>query len=404
MGYKVVCPNCHKINDSDSEICDFCGHSLGYNNIMHNEAESNYDYNYKKHSYRFLFIIILAFLTAAFSIVGFLLARESTRTFILSCFVSQKITGVRDKTIYINQNDKYSLPSEVTAKQNYGENKSVSIKWQPDDIDTSTPGTKTAFGKVDGYNSKVKYTITVLPDKVMHSFEDCTVEGSIVDFDVKVDKEIKWIMIEVMIGNGDFDMFTFKAEDGLTRFRLYLPFGPGNYTLSISINKNGVREGGYDSLKSINVSNIDKRNMNYLMPESDIQSDSPEIIKLADDITKNCYSDTEKALAIHDWVAEHIAYDTIQLKYPNHHEYTALETYKGRKAASNGYANLTAALNRAADIRTKIAYGDEKGDSAWDEVYIDGKWITEDTFRDAGYVDKKSQKFIFRLTHLYFNP
>ena len=41
---------------------------------------------------------------------------------------------------------------------------------------------------------------------------------------------------------------------------------------------------------------------------------------------------------------------------------------------------------------------------AWNETYIDGKWIIQDTTWDAGGVDISTNKFQFELTHKYFNP
>ena len=96
------------------------------------------------------------------------------------------------------------------------------------------------------------------------------------------------------------------------------------------------------------------------------------------------------------------------------HEYSALETVSGKKAVCNGYANLTAALNRAIGIRCKIIVGTAKNNildktskvsnHAWNETYINGKWIIQDTTWDAGGLDSLIKKFNFRLSHKYFNP
>ena len=93
----------------------------------------------------------------------------------------------------------------------------------------------------------------------------------------------------------------------------------------------------------------------------------------------------EKTKAIHDWVAKNIAYDVAQLDSKQPREYSAVETLHNKSAVCNGYANLTAALNRAIGIKAQVAYGTvthedgTKVEHAWNETFIDGSWISQDT-------------------------
>ncbi|WP_405083575.1 transglutaminase domain-containing protein [Paenibacillus psychroresistens] len=61
------------------------------------------------------------------------------------------------------------------------------------------------------------------------------------------------------------------------------------------------------------------------------------------------------------------------------HHYSALETLRNRKAICNGYAKLTAALNRAVGIRTKIIGGTgislAKGESFANVTETNHNWI-----------------------------
>ncbi|MEX1030769.1 MAG: transglutaminase domain-containing protein [Paenibacillaceae bacterium] len=67
----------------------------------------------------------------------------------------------------------------------------------------------------------------------------------------------------------------------------------------------------------------------------------------------------------------------------------------------DGYARLNIALHRAVGIKAKLIIGSaidiESGQSwtdellkvpnhAWNEVFIDGRWITHDPTWDAGYI------------------
>ena len=150
--------------------------------------------------------------------------------------------------------------------------------------------------------------------------------------------------------------------------------------------------------------------LEYLLPSDYIESDSEEIINLAKKITEGLSDDIEKSKAIHDWIAKNIAYDTGYINKPAKN-FSALETLKLKKTLCNGYAKLNAALHRAIGIPTRVIagtvyYSDKNeykgGFHAWNEIYINGKWINVDVTRDAGYVNSKN-KFIFSYQDKYFN-
>lgn len=151
--------------------------------------------------------------------------------------------------------------------------------------------------------------------------------------------------------------------------------------------------------------------MQFLLPDQNIESDSSKIIELASSLVLGLKTDREKTLAIHDFVASNIAYDTDEYYSKKVVEKSALETLDGGKAVCSGYANLTAALNRAVGIKTKIiegtAWNSNSSNSeghAWNETFIDGKWLIQDTTWDAGGVNSKTKQFVFSLSHKYFDP
>jgi transglutaminase-like putative cysteine protease len=84
----------------------------------------------------------------------------------------------------------------------------------------------------------------------------------------------------------------------------------------------------------------------------------------------------------------------------------ALSVLSSRVTVCQGYSNLYAALMRAAGIRAKIVSGrlynkgvpsdqspeqicnapyDPETNHAWNEVYVDNRWMTVDVTSDAGY-------------------
>ncbi len=126
------------------------------------------------------------------------------------------------------------------------------------------------------------------------------------------------------------------------------------------------------------------------------------IRQLSADITKDCRTDYEKILAIHDWVADYVYYDRDYLngktKTTN---LTSISVLDNRYAVCSGYSSLTKDLITAAGIPCKlivgyalgIGTGEEdwsdvnlrrlKPNHAWNEAYVDGRWVILDTTWDS---------------------
>lgn len=68
------------------------------------------------------------------------------------------------ETVY--QGVSYTLPKQVVATMNDGSFSSFTIVWNPANIDTSSAGTKTSLGTVDGYGPKVTLTVEVIERKL----------------------------------------------------------------------------------------------------------------------------------------------------------------------------------------------------------------------------------------------
>jgi len=137
---------------------------------------------------------------------------------------------------------------------------------------------------------------------------------------------------------------------------------------------------------------------NLRLPSERIQSDDPEIVALAETITKDINNDLQKAKAIHLWVAGNIFYDrdlynykvfdidAIKYRYERGYSTYVLQNKRG---VCDGYASLTVALLRAAGIPAKYipGYGYNNRSSieghAWTEAYVDNKWINMDTTWDS---------------------
>jgi len=127
----------------------------------------------------------------------------------------------------------------------------------------------------------------------------------------------------------------------------------------------------------------------YLAPSTDAQVNNPQIIALANSITKNCKSDDyyNKAALIYNWVQVNVDYDTsgntsaigvLSQKSPD----------GNYKAYCVGFSNLMASLCRAVGVPVRynsIFYFDVDqypfqghGSHVYTEVYVRGSWLYAD--------------------------
>lgn len=125
-----------------------------------------------------------------------------------------------------------------------------------------------------------------------------------------------------------------------------------------------------------------------------------EIDSKAVEITKDAYSDREKAKRIYTWVGANIKYDNEKAEiilsknssstgFP---ESGAICAYNTKSGICFDKACLYVAMARAAGLKVKLISGEaydgkEYVGHAWNEVYLDDedKWINVDTtFYDAG--------------------
>jgi putative cell wall-binding protein/transglutaminase-like putative cysteine protease len=143
----------------------------------------------------------------------------------------------------------------------------------------------------------------------------------------------------------------------------------------------------------------------YLQPSNGMQSDAPEIKALAQSIASGTGSNYEKVVAVHDWVAANIYYDyDAYLGKTEKASTDALTTLANKRSVCDGYSTLTAALLRSLGIptrhvsglavnsivsnQTRTAWNDSTdtitSNHAWNEAYIDGRWVIIDTTWDSG--------------------
>ncbi|MCA1029226.1 transglutaminase-like domain-containing protein [Cytobacillus kochii] len=194
----------------------------------------------------------------------------------------------------------------------------------------------------------------------------------------------------------------------------YLRFGPGTYDITVSvpeITKENSDTFRFYSVAKFQVDNTgeDRRD---LLPSRGVQSDHPKINSLAEELLQGVEGDREKAKAIYDYVAEHIAYDVEKYNTDDFHwDDSALKALETKKGVCQDYAYLAIALLRASDMEARFVEGNAGsgftrgalgGRHAWVEVKVDGEWLTMDPTWGSGYVENDT--FVAAFNEDYFDP
>lgn len=175
----------------------------------------------------------------------------------------------------------------------------------------------------------------------------------------------------------------------------------------------------------------------YCMPAEEIPD---EIRTEAENIVQGLSSDMDRLKAIYDWVTTNIFYNYGMMDgtYPKY--VSAWYTYYYRNSVCSGFANLTSALCNAVGIPCRVVTGFATGvevtstvsdvwsiyseylssgdlaafskemapyvNHAWNEAYIDGRWVILDTTWGCNndYYPDQGGKIYGEPTDAYFDP
>ncbi|NLP37828.1 MAG: transglutaminase domain-containing protein [Firmicutes bacterium] len=171
---------------------------------------------------------------------------------------------------------------------------------------------------------------------------------------------------------------------------------------------------GQANLKGQNLGQV------YLQPGAKIESDHPQIVTKAAEITAGKKNDLDKIKAIYDFVVDHIQYD-LNAPVRNKGALAALQSGTG---VCEEYAALFTALARAAGIpaRQVNGYADPKGTGesfnlaagqalnlrgyrhSWAEFYLEGiGWVPVDPTRDINSKEQRYFGALPRTSHIVQN-
>lgn len=171
-----------------------------------------------------------------------------------------------------------------------------------------------------------------------------------------------------------------------------LQFGNGEYTISILEHVRGNKYRQIDK-ETVKLELKDEREL-FLQPIQMVNwNEDMAAIKKAKELTRTAKGDEEKVKAIYNYITDNIKYDD-EKAYAVESGYIPYidATLKSQSGICYDYAVLTAAMLRSLDIPTKLIMGyksDIKKYHAWNQIYLNGKWVNIDTTYDSAYVRKK---------------
>lgn len=257
-------------------------------------------------------------------------------------------------------------------------------------VNISAPVSALHFGRFQNSNIQITspYINNATVDKVV------TVEGF-------TNLEELWLCLRGP--GGELSLYPVDVSNGSFTKDVWLRFGTGSYT--IWAGDNAKRFNGSIRFDVANTSSEDYR---YLKPSGYVDSESPEISEITESFIDSQMTDMQKTQAVHNWVTRNIKYDYMAYAAGKSSLNTSNTVVESKYGICRDYAFVFAALARNAGIPTKIVYGYALDNAtktldrhAWNEAYVNGKWINIDTTWDAGYI--RNNAFVSEPSFKYFN-
>lgn len=204
------------------------------------------------------------------------------------------------------------------------------------------------------------------------------------------------VLTKIMIEKNEQKYVYTKYEANETEY-FPLQMGDGEYTISVLEQLDGTK---YKVVKKEKVTaKITNNNDVYLNAIQTINwNDNMEAVKKAKELTKAAKTDQDKITAIYNYMISTIEYDYAKAKTIAPGYNPAIDdTFTSDKGICYDYAALFAGMLRSVGVPAKLVKGNTtlvKEYHAWNEVYLDEKWVTIDTTIDASLKKAKTTKKI----------
>ena len=167
---------------------------------------------------------------------------------------------------------------------------------------------------------------------------------------------------------------------------LPLQMGDGDYTVRLMKRTTGNR---YQEVarKYITIEQLDEQELFLSSVQNVAWKDSPELVKLAEELTESCETNAEKVEIVREYIMENMEYDydkarTVASGYLPDLDQVLLD----EKGICYDFASLFAGMLRSVGIPTKLVtgyVGPQRAYHAWSEVYDGDSWQRYDLTRDV---------------------
>jgi transglutaminase-like putative cysteine protease len=157
---------------------------------------------------------------------------------------------------------------------------------------------------------------------------------------------------------------------GKYSFRVWLPFGPGTYEVSVwgdryqSFTVNNTRE---EKLAAGGEGGEDGR---WLYPSGVVEADSLYVTNLLHHLCDGMDDPLDKTRAIHDYLVGNIVYDWDTYSGRRDNPQESVAVLRRGTAVCEGYSRAGAALMRAAGIPVKMVHATSRIEHGWNHVWI----------------------------------
>ncbi len=202
-----------------------------------------------------------------------------------------------------------------------------------------------------------------------------------VKYTQKSDKKIKLIIEK----DSKSVVHDIKKIDEFEDFAL--TFGNGKYVALVYRN---IKDNKYELLQEKSFTlNIEDPNTVYLRSTQEISfKEEDEPIRYIKEKTKDIEDPFEKIAKIHQYIVSHITYDREKARIiEKGYQPNINDTFRTNTGICYDYSVLFAAMARSLGIETKLVKGYANYAPttyhAWNQVLINGEWVTIDTTYDA---------------------
>ena len=196
--------------------------------------------------------------------------------------------------------------------------------------------------------------------------------------------------------------YPFKADGNRENFPLQL--GHGTYKVGLLKNVSGTKY-VYVAQKTIDLK-LEDPNVVFLNSTQNVKWDEDmEAIDFGKDLLAKLKTANKRTSALYGYLVKNMSYDYDKIPTLTSDYIPSIEdTFEQLKGICYDYSALFASIERNHGIPTKLVKGYSKyveGYHAWNEVYIDGKWVIIDNTVDSTWKGSTTGLTMVKSTKYY---